>query len=327
MIDLEQTIAEITEAHRQRVYWMEMRKRQDLALGAALRSRLGWSLDKSPAERNAIREKAAHLIEIGEKYIKARRKAMERATDNPEVEIPKLPPELAPYPTVVPTVMMRAQNGGIDQLEAAQTSEMERLAKKLPVAWFAENTRGLGLLGLAIIVGEAGDLSKYPTKGHLWSRLGLAVHDGIRQGRIPLGLTQEARKAAWIEQRYNPRRRARIFTVGSAIKFATGGPYNQAYRDRKVYLKERAEVEGLIVVPEAKIPKNKDGYISLGHIDNGARRYAEKKMIRDLWNAWRGEATKPLSARTNGPVPGPITTRNGGHDQRATKGHGSLASA
>jgi hypothetical protein len=42
------------------------------------------------------------------------------------------------------------------------------------------------------------------------------------------------------------------------------------------------------VCPAAKIPaKNKELYRSDGHVHNRAKRYMEKRLIRDLWRAWR----------------------------------------
>jgi hypothetical protein len=51
---------------------------------------------------------------------------------------------------------------------------------------------------------------------------------------------------------------------------------------------EKAQLAGLIVAPAAKIPKNNaEQYMSLGHVANRARRYAEKRLLKHLWQAWR----------------------------------------
>ena len=287
---LAETIAAIRAAHRERVFWMEQRKRSDLSLGAYLRSALGWSLNKPVAERKAIAAQAQDILAAGEKYIKAMRRAqgaMERRKNY--VEIPEMPDILRRFGhIVVPQIEMR---GRIDELEAAATKAMVALAQQLPVATWATSIRGFGPLSLAIVVGEAGDLGGYANPGKLWKRMGVAVINGVRQG----GLSKGAPRAEWEAHGYNPSRRSRLYTIGSSMVMS-GDPkpgsnevsYRQVYLDRKAYEAARAEADGLIVAPSAKIPKSKQGeYRSLGHIDNRARRYLEKRVLRDLWREWR----------------------------------------
>jgi hypothetical protein len=60
------------------------------------------------------------------------------------------------------------------------------------------------------------------------------------------------------------------------------------YLARKEYLRRRAEGRGLTVAPAGKIPANyRDAFISLGHIDQDAKHYMGKRLLRDLWSAWR----------------------------------------
>lgn len=167
----------------------------------------------------------------------------------------------------------------------AQRTEVEKqmveVAKQLPVAKWVESVRGLGLLGLASIIGECGDLSNYPTVAKVWKRLGLAVINGERQ--------QKKAGAEAIEHGYSPSRRSVVWTVGESL-FKSGGHYADVLRERKAYEKRKAEEQGLIVCPFAKIPKipkkGKEDYRSDGHIHNRAKRYMEKCLIRDLWEAW-----------------------------------------
>jgi hypothetical protein len=173
-----------------------------------------------------------------------------------------------------------------DHLETSRETLEDRmlpLVKQLPVAgwWLAIN--GCGLLGLAGIIGEAGDLSKYPKHGHLWKRLGLAVMpDGTRQRRVK---GKEAR-----EHGYSPARRSVIWNVGNALfkaqsekpegkvtakgkqrAAAPAGEYRLIYDARKAY--------ELLHLPEEKG--------RAGHAHKRAQRYMEKKLIRRLWKAWR----------------------------------------
>lgn len=142
--------------------------------------------------------------------------------------------------------------------------QMVKLARSLPVAGWVESTRGLGLAGVAAIIGECGDLSAYSNPAKLWKRMGLAVMgDGSRQRRVP-GL--EA-----IEHGYAPARRAVVWNVGACM-IKAGGPYREVYETRKAYEVER------------------DPTITKGHAHNRAKRYMEKRIIRDLWRAWRDSA-------------------------------------
>lgn len=157
---------------------------------------------------------------------------------------------------------------------------MEADAKRLPVAWFVEATRGFGYGSLAAIVGESGNLSNYANPAKLWKRLGLAVIRGERQRRVT-GLE------AAIEHGYSPSRRSVVWNIGDSM-FRAGGPYADLCRERKEYERAKAAEQGLTVCPAAKIPaKDKDKYRSDGHVHNRAKRYMEKRLIRELWRAWR----------------------------------------
>lgn len=136
---------------------------------------------------------------------------------------------------------------------------LAKLAKGLPVAPWVISVRGFGLPSLAAIVGEAGDLSAYANPAKLWKRMGLAVMpDGSRQRRV-------AGEAA-LEHGYSPSRRSVAWNLGAVI-VKVGGPYRLIYDARKVYETERVATKG--------------------HAHNRAQRYAEKRLLRDLWIAWR----------------------------------------
>ena len=132
------------------------------------------------------------------------------------------------------------------------------LAKALGVsAWIMEQ-RGVGLLSLAAIVGEAGNLSDYANPAKLWKRMGLAVINGERQRKV-------AGDAA-LDHGYSPRRRSIMWTIGDCIVKA-GGPWRDLYDARKALELTRVATKG--------------------HAHNRAKRYVEKRLLRDLWRAWR----------------------------------------
>lgn len=270
---LSHSIAEIRYWHRQRVYAMEQRKRADLSLAAFLRTALGWSKAMPDDERRRINAQALALISMGEKEVKG------RGADIDE------PAYLEWRNVILASLAARAP---FDTIEKRAEKEMRALAESLPV-WrsFGEAVKGFGPVSLAIIIAEAGDLSSYPKKGHLWKRMGVAVLDGVRQG----GLRKSASADDWIAHGYNRQRRSRMWNIGDALVKGNGnGQYRQVYIERKEYERKRAEKIGLTVAPAAKIPaKRKDEFMSEGHVHRRAQRYMEKRLLRDLWQAWRGQ--------------------------------------
>jgi len=104
-------------------------------------------------------------------------------------------------------------------------AEMERLAKQLPVYPWSIRTdqRGLGLLSLAIIIGEAGDLSNYDNPGKLWRRMGCAPIES--KGQMHMGSTWRSRKkengglsaSEWEDAGYSPRRRSVMYVIAESL--------------------------------------------------------------------------------------------------------------
>lgn len=265
-------VDQIRAWHRKRCFAMETRKRADLSLGSSLRSWLGWRKDLPDEDRKRIADLAGKLIACGEKVAKGKPHDLSDTEEFKEYEA-----------IILVAINSRAPT---DAFEKIATKEMERLAKSLPV-WerFGEGVRGFGPGSLAVIIGEAGDLSNYSTHSKLWKRMGLAVMDGVRQG----GLKKTSGKELWIEHGYSPIRRSRMWNIGDTLmKGNKDGPYRSAYLARKQYERERAEASGLIVAPSAKIPAKRRGeFMSDGHIHLRAQRYMEKRLLRDLWQAWR----------------------------------------
>lgn len=154
-----------------------------------------------------------------------------------------------------------------EKIEAEALAAMRLLARHLPVwAAFGVLVRGFGEASLAVIVAEAGDLHAYPSKSKLWKRMGVAVMDGVRQGGLGKGASAED----WIEHGYNPQRRSRLWNTGDAlIKGNRDGVYRSCYLARKKYELER------------------DPAMAPIKAHRRAQRYMEKRLLRDLWQAWR----------------------------------------
>lgn len=261
-----ETISQITTLYRERRFAMEQRKRADLALGAYLRSALGWRKDLPKKEADAIKAQA--------------------------VAIAKKPQDTPWEHVVIAAINSRAP---FEAIEGAAVKEMERLAKALPV-WseFGEGVRGFGAASMAAILAEAGPLEGYASIAKLWKRMGLAVMGDVRQG----GLAKGAGAEAWIAHGYNPKRRSAMWNIGDTmlkaqvrkVKDAEGedtgeryalGPYGEAYLARKTYELARD--------PEMQPIK----------AHRRSQRYMEKRLLKHLWQAWRRTrmpmAEKPCS--------------------------------
>jgi hypothetical protein len=148
------------------------------------------------------------------------------------------------------------------------TRELERAAQQLPAyESFVKGVCGFGAAGLGMIVGEAGDLTAYANPGKLWKRFGLAPV----MGRAPSTWRSKGGLSAddWTAVGYSPKRRSIMFQIGDSL-LKKQNPYRELYLARKA-------------VEAEKVP---DGTKMLWH--RRAQRYAEKRLLRDLWRAWRG---------------------------------------
>lgn len=152
--------------------------------------------------------------------------------------------------------------------------QMVRLAKKLPIAKWADGVRGLGAASVAAIVGEAGDLSVYPTVSGVWKRLGLAVIEGGRQRRV-------ANAEAALEHGYSPERRSVVWVMADAM-----AKHQRTWIDKKTgEVTKPAGPYGEILEAE-KAKALAKGWTPL-HAENHAKRVMSKAVLRDMTLEWR----------------------------------------
>lgn len=161
----------------------------------------------------------------------------------------------------------------------AEEKILERAAMSLPVWTYVEPIRGFGPLSLAQLVGEAGDIGSYGGPAKLWKRFGLAVFNGRAQGR-----PEKPTKKDWIALGYSAERRSIAFVIGDNMIRARNPEFRAIYDARKAYELARA--------PDMR-PR---------HAHLRAKRYAEKRVLRDLWRAWRSSAEARLSPTANAPT-------------------------
>lgn len=182
-------------------------------------------------------------------------------------------------------------------IEAQRTEcqkELLAAAKSLPILEWAASVKGLGLASVAAIVGEAGDIGSYATVSRLWKRMGLAVINGKSQRKS---------KDNAEEQGYNPRRRSEMHVIGDCLVRA-GGDYKTLYNEHKAMQLEREGISKL-------------------HAHRRALRYIEKRLLRELWRAWRRAMLKAPSI-TQSPVAESLDGHraSGNHTTGAIQGGG-----
>lgn len=269
---------QLAELQVRRKFYIAATNKQTNAAKALARRAIGWRHDGSEEDREKMNGRAAKIV------------AAALAGKEQKAEDAAVFGALAADLAVIASAIAPLQNAR-HQVEL----EMKRLARKLPVAAWAKDVHGLGELGLAVIVGEAGDLAKYPKKGHLWKRLGLAVHEGRAYStwRMKGGLTAEQ----WTEAGYSPRRRAEVHAVIADPLFraqsVASGPYRAIYDRRR----------------EATASAQPDWTKAHSHMD--ALRVMTKYLVRDLWVAWRraGALTQEVAI---GNLPAANTESRGG---------------
>lgn len=173
-----------------------------------------------------------------------------------------------------------------DAMRNGVEREMRKIARASPLWLWAADVRGLGDLGLAVILAEAGDPGKYGNVGKMWKRLGLAPimkGDKTQAGktwRIKGGLSADD----WTAAGYNPKRRAEIYSCideplfraqSQSLDKGTGEITRQAGPFRRVYDARRARTAE--THPEW----------SKAHSHGDALRIMTKALISDLWSEWR----------------------------------------
>lgn len=234
---------------------------------------------------------------------------------------------------VFPILMARLT---IEVARAEVERELEKLAKRLPIAAWVETVDGMSYGSLAAIIGSvgepelgaAGNLHTYDRVQKLWKRMGLAVMSNGRQ-------RQQKDPALALEHGYSPGRRSVMWNIGTSILRTqtervdkeTGqvdakgkviretcevkkeaGPWRRLYDKRKEYESAKNEAgeyadQAAKRLQEATFGKETSAYkaYSAGklpplHLHARAQRYMEKQLLKELWTQWRAVMEKPILA-------------------------------
>lgn len=281
-------INDIVATHRERQANIRAKTKLILQAKALLRSHLCTEADfeddntKASAETK-LGEKRRKLTDKAQKRVDA---AYKEATTDPTSDFGLM---IAPY------------IGGIALFDARQAlleKDMVKLAKTLPAYQWAKSVKGLGDVSFATLVGECGDIGTYKSVAALWKRLGLAVMSGKRQGAPGEGASSQD----WIDHGYSGKRRSVSWNARNGIILGMGqwrplfGEDVRANDELTEYQKvfaERARYESeKLCLPVTESDKGKESYKA--HAVARAFRYAEKRMLKHLFLAWRNGEVAPL---------------------------------
>lgn len=230
---------------------------------------------------------------------------------------------------------------GMAPLEAAKVERekvLAKLVKKLPIYAWAKGVGGLGDVSLAGIIGECGKFQpgEYRSVSALWKRMGMAVIEGERQRRVT--------GAAALDHGYNAERRSLMWNIGCCLikaqvrsekdekgKKIPGSEYaigelGALYLSHKAALAARNEAGGFAQTAARAVERakkagskpndaNLEGRITKPHLHNMAQRYIEKRLLRQLWQAWRGGQLELGAQIEVAPSPQPIQGEAGFHAQ------------
>lgn len=273
--DLSPTIDALAELQFRRTTYIREVNALNNRVRSMIRRALGWQWDMPEKDREALNKKAIKLQSL-----------IEKGETVPDADVP------AGNAMMADVLVFARSRDPLDAARKQVEKDMRKLARSLPIwsAW-AEGVRGLGDLGMAVIVAEAGDIGSYSNPAKLWKRLGLAVINGERQQK-----KADADLAA--EHGYNPRRRAEMYAVIAdplfrsqwrGVKEADGivtpagpiGPYGEVYAYEKAKAQPRIEAT-------KELPA-KDRWNGL-RVERHARRLMTKRLLVDLWKAWRRAA-------------------------------------
>lgn len=257
------TIAEVVKLHRLRQDMIKAQTKLVLQAMASVRFMThqdgDWDSDESKAA--------------------ARKRADDLYRNVAKDEDHELHPHVSPYLQAMEPLEAR---------RAALEKALVKAVKRLPVYTFVKDTNGFGDVSFATIVGECGDIGNYRSVSAVWKRLGLAVFDGKRQGNPGAGATAED----WIRHGYNKQRRSVSWNARNQIiggmgmwRPAMGDDLADATYYQRVFA-ERARYEAdKLGMPVTASAKGKESYRK--HVTARAMRYTEKRLLRELYKAWR----------------------------------------
>jgi hypothetical protein len=305
----DELVKNIVTLARRRKFAIKVQQKIDRALESYIRRNFtDWKPTESEAIRAEYNKKVAAMIK------EARAVYKKAANGSGEIVQTDLPHDLL-------TIVQKTDiaRGPMDEVRDDSTAGIEELAAQLPVAPWVESIPGAGILGLALIVAEAGPLDNYANPEKLWKRLGFAPYDGHagstwkRETWRPRKLDKEE----WIANPFSGERYATMYTIAlwlvnkqwiSAAKAGAdeghpNGRYGEVYAARRI----RTEISHPEWTP--------------GHRRQDGLRIAFKQFLVDLWEQWVDQATNDLGHMSNDAQNGAAEIAVGQHAADAQRSH------
>lgn len=199
-----------------------------------------------------------------------------------------------------------------DNLRKQSEAEMREIAHTLPAWDWVEQVSGFSDLGFAVVIAEAGDLSNYPepdAEGRprplhhgpacLHKRLGLTPYKGKAGKTWKIDAWRDGARALtseeWTEFGYSQKRRAQIYAFldDTMFKHQWRGDKDEDGKNPSKTGKETAEPAHPIgpygVAYGLRYARTLDTHPEWtdAHRNNDARRIMAKRLLEDLWQAWR----------------------------------------
>lgn len=227
-VDVSSLVASLQSLQRKRVAVMKVRIMQSLNLLHTVASSVGYHTRLEEKDRKVRMEEASRIIEEV------------RSGSSLDYE----------YADII--LGCDQAIATFEKTESQIEKKMKSLATQLPVvAWAEEEEQnGFGILSLAKVIGECGDLSNYANPGKLWKRMGCAPH--CFDGHTAMGATwkSEAQRKTnkipslpsdeWEKFGYSPRRRSESFLIGQNLLRGNGdGPYRTRYYVKRAEFEEK----------------------------------------------------------------------------------------
>lgn len=170
---------------------------------------------------------------------------------------------------------------------------MDAKAEHLPGFGLTLRTAGFKARGLAVIVGEAGNLSNYATIRKLWRRLGMGMAPGHEAHAYSTWKRIGLPTGEWdtpefpgqpLRAGYQPKRLGQIYGVVTVplVMMKAKNRYGEVYAARRA---RTAVTHPTGTLAECRADPNR---WTLAHSHADAQRVMTKALISDLWSEWRG---------------------------------------
>jgi hypothetical protein len=268
-VDTADTCAALRELQYARKTYIRHTTRIDNSVKAVVRRALGWRYDLPERERAAINRKAAALVEV--------------IAEGGDMDAGSRAVAVA-CGAIVHTAKLSRQPFADARKETEKA--MVAAARTLPAHAWQRTVAGFGELGLAVIVGEAGDIGNYAGPDKLKRRLCLAPFRGAAGSTwaVPSWRPHALTADDWTEAGYSGARLAQVFGVVT----------EPLYRAQSMRIdRETGEITRDAGPYRLIADAHKQRFLDRGETKMHAHRHGLRVMTQslviDLWRVWHGQ--------------------------------------